>query len=142
LRRKIRNYDPVPTPSYHQAEVVAQVEVVSQAEVVVQVEVKMQVVGEAASELEVMDHPIVPRLDHTGPMTTTTVGPMVMIVQRTMTADHVIIKHLVIKYQQQVGLQWEVPSKIKNSPSGRIDGVGSNKQIILKRKRLTQQQKQ
>jgi hypothetical protein len=117
--------------------------VVAQTEVVVQVkvQVEVQVVVVAATELEAMDHPIVPKLDHTGPMTTT-VGPMVMIVQRTMTADHVIIKHRVIKYQQQVVLQWEVPSKIKNSPNGRIDGVGSNKQIILKRKRLTQQQKQ
>jgi hypothetical protein len=75
-----------------------------------------------------------------GPMTIT-VGPMVMIVQRIMTADHVSIKHLATKYQQQVELQWEGPSKIKNSPNERIDGVGSNKQIILKRKRLTQQQK-
>jgi hypothetical protein len=107
--------------------------------VVVQVEV--QVMGEEATELEVMNHPIVPKLDHTIPMTTTA-RPMVMIVQRTMTAGHVITKHLVTKYQQQVVLQWEVLSKTKNSPNGRIDGVGSNKQIILKRKRLTQQQKQ
>jgi hypothetical protein len=107
--------------------------------VVVQVEVQVEVGG--ATKLEVMDHPIVPKLDHTGPMTIT-VGPMVMIVQRTMIAYHVNIRHLVTKYQQQVGLQWEGPSKIKNSPNGRIDGVGSNKQIILKRKRLIQQQKQ
>jgi hypothetical protein len=72
--------------------VVVEVVVVVQGEV--QVAVQAEVVE--ATELEVMDHPIVPKLDHTGSMTIT-VGPMVMIVQRTMTADHVSIRQLVTK---------------------------------------------
>jgi hypothetical protein len=75
--------------------VVTQFEVVVQV-VVVQVEVQVVAAVVGATELEAMDHPIVPKLDHTGPMTIT-VGPMVMIVQRTMTADHVSISHLVTK---------------------------------------------
>jgi hypothetical protein len=87
LRHKIHNYDPIPTLPYLHFEEVVVVEVIV---VVVEVEVV------EATELEVMDHPIVPKLDHTGPMTIT-VGPMDMIVQRTMTVDHVSSRQLVTK---------------------------------------------
>jgi hypothetical protein len=73
---------------------------------------------------------------------TTTVGDMDMIVLKSMTVGHARTDNQAIKKQQLVVIQWVVQSKINNSQNGRIDGVGSNKQIILKRKRLTLQQKQ
>jgi hypothetical protein len=72
---------------------------------------------------------------------TTTVGDMAMIVPKSMTVGHARTDNQDIKKQQLVVIQWAVQSKIKKSQNGRIDGVGSNQQIILKRKRLTLQQK-
>jgi hypothetical protein len=70
-----------------------------------------------------------------------TVGHVDMIAPAIMIVQHVLIKHQDTNRQQPDLIQWEDPSKIKNTRSG-TEKVGSNKQIILKRKRLTQQQKQ
>jgi hypothetical protein len=69
-----------------------------------------------------------------------TAGHMGMIVQRIMTVQHVIIKHQDTNLQRPDLIQCEDPSKIKKTLSG-TEKVGSNKQIILRRKRLTHQQK-
>jgi hypothetical protein len=108
LKHKIHNYDPVSIPLLQRTSVLG---LAVQVEVVVEVEVKIEEQVEATvtdTELEVMDHPLESKLDCSIPMTTT-VGSMVMIVQETMRADHVIIKHRVIKTQQQVAIQWVVP---------------------------------
>jgi hypothetical protein len=69
-----------------------------------------------------------------------TVGHMAMTAPIDMKVVHVIIKNRAIEKQQPVLTHWEDPSKIKNFPNS-TEVVGSYKQIILKRKRLTQQQK-
>jgi hypothetical protein len=74
-------------------------------------------------------------------MPTPTVGHVGMIAPVIMIVQHVLIEHQDTNLQRPELIQWEDPSKIKNTPSG-TEKVGSNKQIILKRKRLTQQQKQ
>jgi hypothetical protein len=70
-----------------------------------------------------------------------TVGHVGMIAQGIMIAQHVLIKQQDTSLQQLDLIQWEDPSKIKNTLSG-AGRIGSNKQIILKRKRLQQQQPQ
>jgi hypothetical protein len=64
-----------------------------------------------------------------------------MIVQGIMIVKHVTTKQQDIKTQQLELIQWEAPQKTKNTQNGN-DVVGSNKQTILKGKRLSQQQKQ
>jgi tRNA A-37 threonylcarbamoyl transferase component Bud32 len=95
---------------------------------------------EAVIAVELMDQQILPRIVNTG-MLIPTVEHVGMIVQRIMIVQHVIMKHQDINLQQPELIQWEDPQKTKNSQNG-TDVVGSNKQIILKRKRLIQQQKQ
>jgi hypothetical protein len=70
-----------------------------------------------------------------------TVGHVGMIAPVIMIVQHVLIEHQDTNRQRPALIQWEDPSEIKNTLSG-TEKVGSNKQIILKRKRLTQQQKQ
>ena len=95
---------------------------------------------ETTDSAEVMGMQISPKMVNITRMTTT-VGPVGMILQKHMTVQHVTTKDMDIKIQQQLLIQWEVPLKIKNFPNGN-EVVGSYKQIILKRKRLTQQQKE
>jgi hypothetical protein len=59
---------------------------------------------------------------------------LVLTVLEDMTVNHVIEEQMAIKKQQQVPIQWDVPPKISNFLNGKIDGVGSNKRIILKKK--------
>jgi hypothetical protein len=117
-------------------EVVATVAVVATVVVII-VEV---VVIVAPTEHIVMDQPIPQKKQNVIQMTTT-VGDMAMIVLRSMTVSPARTDNRAIKKQHLAVIQWVVQSKIKNSQNGRIDGVGGNKQIILKRKRLTLQQK-
>ena len=81
--------------------------------------------------LKVMDHRIPPKQDHTILMTTT-VGPMVMTAPAIMIATLANSKKKAIRSQQQVVLQWEDQSKIKNFLIGKNDGVGRHKRIILR----------
>jgi hypothetical protein len=69
-----------------------------------------------------------------------TFGYVGMIAQVIMIVQHVPIKQQDTNLRRPALIQWEDPSKIKNTLSG-TEKVGSNKQIILKRKRLTRQQK-
>jgi hypothetical protein len=117
--------------------VVVVVEVVVPVAVVVIVEM----VQVTTTEHIVMDQPI-PQKQQNVIQMTTTVGAMAMVVLKNMTVSPARTDHRAIKKQQPVVIQWVVQSKINDFQNGKIDGVGSNKQIILKRKRLTQQQKQ
>ena len=126
-------------PSHGEAVVVV-VAVVVEVEVVMEVEVAVAVEVVETTGAGLMDRPTAPRTASTGRQIPT-VGPVGMIVQLTMIVTHVRIKQQVIKMEQPVLIQWEVPLKINNSQNGN-DAVGSYKQIILKRKRLTQQQKE
>jgi hypothetical protein len=90
--------------------------------------------------VELMDLKIWPRIANTG-MRIPTAGHVGMIVQRIMIVQHVIIKHQDTNLQRPDLIQWEDPSKTKNTLSG-TEKFGSNKQIILRQKRLTHQQKQ
>jgi len=125
-------------PSHGEA--VLMVDEAAVVEVAVEVEVAVAVEAEATTGVELMDQPTAPRTANTGKLIPI-VGHVDMIVQLIMIVIHVRIKELDIKMRQPDLIQWAVPLKINNSQNGN-DAVGSYKQIILKRKRLTQQQKE
>jgi hypothetical protein len=99
------------------------------------------VVAEATTaDAEAMDRPIAPGIANSMPNPTSTAGHVVLMSPKSMIAIPVATNYKDTKIQQPELIQREAPYKIKSSLNGN-DAVGSYKQIILKRKRLTQQQK-
>jgi hypothetical protein len=70
----------------------------------------------------------------------TTVGRMAMMSQRIMIANPARKNGDIpaTKRKQMVIIRWRAPPRTDSSPSGEIDGVGSVKQIILRRKKTNQ----